>query len=72
MEKNVFNNIQYINSMFSIGKDLLKFSIQVNSEMLQFFLSFFDISYNLFTKRNNSDSVNNKADYPLEPADSYF
>ena len=72
MEDNIFNNIQYINRMFSIGKDLLKFSLLLNSEILNFFIPFFDIPNNIMVERNNSNSVNKKADYPLEPADFYF
>jgi hypothetical protein len=72
MEENVFNNMLYIDRMLSIGKDLLKFSLLLNSELLQFFMSLIDISNNTITKRKNDNLANKKADCHLEPADFYF
>ena len=43
MKVNDFSNIPYYNKIISFGNELLKFSLLVNCELLQFYVSFFDI-----------------------------
>ena len=56
MKVNDFSNIQYYNKIISIGNELLKFSLLVNYELLQFYVSFFDISKNFIVGRYGSNS----------------
>jgi hypothetical protein len=67
-----FSNIQYFNRMISLGYEFLKFSLLVNSGMLQIFTSSFTNSKNLIVNRGNGNLTDNDSGRYLEPSDDYF
>ena len=67
-----FSNIRYFNRMISLGYDILKLSLLVNSEMLQIFISLFTNSNNLIVERGNGNSAENDSGSCLEASDDYF
>ena len=67
-----FSNIQYFNRMISLGYEFLKFSLLVNSGMLQIFISSFTNTNNFIVDRGNGNSADNDSVSYLEASDDYF